>query len=241
MRAIILSICIFVSLNNLITAGENPQNRAQANREFVNIINELKKSLNEIIIMSNTSERDKLLISVQKGEELINKTLELKKKYKELIEFELFARQVLAGIYFHRLSLSLKAITHYALISENDYFKENAPPLVKWLIFEGLGLSYYLQKNFAKSLPAFLKSFDYAINLAVKSPERGGECIIISAFNIATVYAINDDRENAVKYLTIAHNKCRNDQEKENLKNMIKKETVFSNLYDISAFRTIIR
>ena len=204
-------------------------------------LKEFKKQLHEISVLASKREQNSIVEAVQKGETLINHVLPYRTKAVEFIEFELYARQVIAGVYLHRLGMGLKAISHYNVIITDEYFKKNAPAFIKWVVYEGLGLAYFVQDKNENALSAFLSSYKFAHEILVKEPAKGKSCIVSTSYNLASVYARLNSPINAVKHLQIAMENSISDAARAALKKMIKEDRVFTGFYNIAEFRALLR
>ena len=204
-------------------------------------LNEFKKLLQELSVLAVRREQNSVTDAVEKGEKLVALVAPYRLKAVEFIEFDLYARQVIAGIYLHRLGMALKAISHYSFIIKDEYFKKNAPPFIKWVVYEGLGLAYYVQDKNENALSAFLDAYKYAQEIIKKEPSKGKSCLVSTSYNIACVYARLNSPANAVKHLQIALENSLSDAAKTSLKKMIKEDRVFSGFYNIAEFRALLR
>lgn len=232
MKKIFLIIYIFLTIN--IYSASN-------NETFSSKLKKLKIELKKIINLSKKRERSKSIKAVTLGEKLIDKIKKIKKNKKKYLEIILYTRQVLAGIYLHRLKMALKAIEHYKIIIKSKFFKKFAPNIIKWLIYEGLGLAYSLKEDKVKALEKFLISKKYALKIFKKNPVKGRVCISSNAFNIAMIYAKQGKIELSVKFLQLAFKHTKTNNDKLYLKSMIKKEKAFKKLYNHAEFRKLMR
>ena len=98
------------------------------------------------------------------------------------------------GEYCFRKKDYSKALEYYLKALENHKSQPLLSPDVLWLCYDGLGLSYGIQKQYEKSFVYFKKGYKMAQDL-------DDTFIASSAFNLACIYAETNDVQNSLKFL----------------------------------------
>lgn len=178
--------------------------------------------------------------SIQIIEQVISKTQNKIKKNDKYLEVNLYSRQVIAGIYLHRLKKWKKAIEHYNFIIKNAFFKNHAPNVAKWVVYEGAGIAYHIGNKYKLAIKNFLISFKIGKKIKKIKKGKGKSCLNSSAYNLALVYAKLNKVNNAAKYIKISLENTVSKLHRNIIKKQIKRESNFKPLLKHKIFRNAI-
>jgi len=133
---------------------------------------------------------------------------------------------ILGDYCFNRKDYS-KAQQFYLKSLENHKSQPILLPYALWMCYDGLGMSYGIQKQYEKSFVYLKKGYEIAQNL-------DDNYVASSAYNLACLYAETGDVENTIKYL--AESVKLNPESKEQAKH----DSSFANLKEDQRFKNLI-
>ncbi len=214
--AVFLLFFIFIGIHKL--------NAKNINKE----IQSYKIALVNAVKLARKKSLSSVYKSIQFLEQIIDKTKS--KANSKFIEVNLFARQVVAGIYLHRLKKWKNAAAHYGIIIKHGFFQKNAPNVVKWLVYEGNGIAYFVGKKYKSALSNFFKSYKVAKKIIKVKKGKGKSSLCSTAYNIAAIYATLKNAKKTAKYIKISLRNTINTRHKQIIKFQIRKDKAFKHV-----------